>query len=142
MTQQHQQPTAAFTAKWNEWFEASFKAHMSRHIAAINKQFSNVEDGLECLAGGDTGKELDDLVLELRELFGQERRTMSELIEVCQLLAGGDRYVSGRLDQISRDFKAQRGIKQQKSVETTVIEEQRTSKVQQVVNVIDTILAA
>jgi hypothetical protein len=137
MTTQQLLPTVPdkHTQEMNAWFEASFNNCMSRHIRDSNEALDNL--------GDEFGKTLDDLVLELREAFGQERRKMLELLEVCQLLAGDNRYVSGRLDQISRSLKGQqRGITQQKSTETTtVIEEQRTSRVSKTLNIIGDILA-
>ena len=144
-TQQHQ-PTVLdkHTQEMNTWFEASFDNCMSRHIRDTNEALDNlggeIAKDLDDL-GDEFAKALEDLVLELREVFGQERRKMLELVEVCRLLAGDNRYATGRIDQIGWDFKAQRGIMQQQSVETVVTEEQRTSRVSKTVGIIDQILS-
>jgi polyribonucleotide nucleotidyltransferase len=85
---------------------------------------------------------LDDLADEAGAANGQSNRKIYELLEIVKELAVGNDFLSGRIDQIIKDFRAQHGIgHKETTVTTTKIEEERTSKVSKVVSVIDSILA-
>jgi hypothetical protein len=128
------------TMEMNAWFEASFNAFMSQHTARIDNVLETI---------GESFRTIEKQFEEIGEAFGdvgvsdgQQDKNIFELLEIVKVLADGNDFLSGRIDQISRDFRAQHGITQQKTVETrTTIEQQRTSRVSQVVRTIDEILA-
>jgi hypothetical protein len=87
-------------------------------------------------------EDIDGLADEAGMMAGQHAQKIFEILEIMQVLAAGNEYLRGRLDQISKEFKAQHGIEHKETtVATTMIEEERTSKVSKVVSVIDSILA-
>jgi hypothetical protein len=125
------------TIKMNAWFIACFDNRMVEHTARI-------DDIVETL--GESFPTIEKQFEEIGEVCGQYDNKILELLDIVKQLAVGKDFLSGRIDQITRDYRAQLGITQQKSVETVAtIEEERTtrtsSKVQQVVRTIDEILA-
>ena len=82
---------------------------------------------------------------EVGTTTGQQAKTLSEILDILGLLVKGkgNEFIAGRLHQITKEFKHQNETieREVETVETRTIEQQRTSKVQQVVRVIDSILA-
>jgi hypothetical protein len=89
---------------------------------------------------------LEGLADEVGTVAGQTTQKIFEILEIVQTLAVGNDFLSGRIDQISREFKHQNGIehKEVRTIERTIAtthEERTSTRVQQVVRTIDEILA-
>src|SRR6266436_5730118 len=88
-------PVDEFTARWNKWFAASFEALMAPHVASINAVLEDAAGAVTDLVEWNS-----DLQREARVLFREDRQKICELVEICQLLAADDPFISGRLAQI------------------------------------------
>jgi hypothetical protein len=83
---------------------------------------------------------------ELGTTTGQQAQKIFELLEIMQVLAVGNAFLCGRIDQISREFKHQNGIEHKqapKTIERTIAattEEERTSRVSKTLSIIDEVL--
>jgi hypothetical protein len=89
---------------------------------------------------------LEGLADEVGTVAGQTTQKIFEILEIVQVLATGNDFLRGRIDQITREFKHQNGIehKQVSRTERTIAtthEERTSTRVQQVVRTIDEILA-
>jgi hypothetical protein len=126
VTQQQQEPNIlppSVQEAWDVWCDARINNR-------INRVFEEV--------GG--------LADEIGTAIGQDSATIYDLMEICKLLAADNAYVSGRIDQLRKDYRMQLEIRTSVDDEpmvarTMMIEEERTSKISQVVSVIDSILA-
>ena len=88
---------------------------------------------------------LEGLADEVGTVAGQTTQKVFEILEIVQVLATGNDFLRGRIDQITREFKHQNGIehKQVSRTEQTIAttEERTSTRVQQVVKTIDEILS-
>lgn len=82
---------------------------------------------------------------EVGTITGQHAKKILELLEIMMVLAVGNAFLCGRIDQLTREFKHQNGIehKQVSRTEQTIATttEQHSSRVQRVVRTIDEILS-
>jgi hypothetical protein len=137
MTQQPDQ----FTAGWNEWFTASFDRHWKPIKSKLEETLNEVLEE----AFGNAGKDLE----VLDTVAGRHAQKIYELLEIVQVLAVGNDFLRGRVDQVTREFERQNGIEhkqasrtvQQKTIATTT-EEQRSSTISQTLSIIDEVLNA
>jgi hypothetical protein len=98
-----------------------------------------VDIGLEVIR-----EDLNELADEAGAASGRHAQKIFEVLEIMQVLAVGNDFLRGRIDQLTREFKHQNGIEHKaiRTIErTTKTEEEHTSKVSQVVSVIESILA-
>jgi hypothetical protein len=89
---------------------------------------------------------LEGLADEVGTVAGQTTQKVFEILEIVQVLAAGNDFLRGRIDQITREFKHQNGIehKQVSRTEQTIAtthEERTSTRVSQVVKTIDEILS-
>jgi hypothetical protein len=89
---------------------------------------------------------LEGLADEVGTVAGQTTQKVFEILEIVQVLAVGNDFLRGRIDQITREFRHQNNIehKQVSRTEQTIAtthEERTSTRVQQVVRTIDEILA-
>jgi hypothetical protein len=87
---------------------------------------------------------LEGLADEVGTTTGRHTQKIFEILEIVQVLATGNDFLRGRIDQIAREFKHQNGI-EHKEVSRTVqkiatTEEERTSKVSQTLSIIEEVL--
>jgi hypothetical protein len=106
-------------AAWDVWCDARINSHLDSFTEVIAE--------------------------EVGTTTGQHAKTIFEILDILGLLVKGkgNEFIAGRLHQITKEFKHQNETieREVETVETRTIEQQRTSKVQQVVRVIDSILA-
>jgi hypothetical protein len=103
------------TIKMNAWFTASFDALMSPHIKAINTEFGDIAKAINENVD-DTNAALDNIVEgEVGKAVSMQHKKISELLEIVQVLAVGNDFLCGRIDQIQREFK---GLKREQAPKT------------------------
>ena len=86
----------------------------------------------------------ETIVEEVGTMSGQHAKKIFEILEILAVLVKGkgNEFIAGRLHQIKREFEHQNEIMREvETVETTVIEQQQSSRVSQVMRTIDQILA-
>jgi hypothetical protein len=85
---------------------------------------------------------VEGLADEVGMVTGQQANKIFELLEIVQVLATGNDFLRGRIDQITREFKHQNGIEHKVTSRMTIAtEEEHTSRVSKTVAIIDGILA-
>lgn len=120
MTQQQQAPNIlppSVQAAWDTWCDARIDSQLDSFTETI--------------------------VEEVGTTSGQHAKKIFEILEILGLLVKGkgNEFIAGRLHQIKKEFEHQNEIKREvETVETTVIEQQRSSRVSQVMRTIDQIL--
>jgi hypothetical protein len=126
-TQQQQQPATldpVTQERWDAWCDA------------------RIDNRIDCVA-----EELNGLADEIGVVTGQQANKIIEVLEIMQVLAIGNDFLRGRIDQVTREFKGQNGIEHKaisRTIERTIAtrtEEERTSTVSQVVESIEEILS-
>lgn len=113
---QQQEPILAMTAaNWNDWFVRSFDNCMNPHMKAINREFGDIAKAINENVD-DTNAALDNIVEgEVGRAVSLHHKKISELLEIVQVLAVGNDFLCGRIDQIQREFK---GFKRKQAPKT------------------------
>jgi hypothetical protein len=152
--QQQQQPEPniadlhpAVQKRWDDWFSTNFFQHwraMKPKIEKkLSKSFHNINENFRGVE-----KEFDGVYGEIDEVAGQHDKKIYQLLEIVQVLSVDNAFLSGRIDQIQREFKGLTRTqavtparKQAKTIErtiaTTTEEERRVSKT---LSIIDEVL--
>jgi hypothetical protein len=152
-----QEPILAMTAsQWRAWFVASFNNLMEPHVKELQETLDELCAGIrhsfevheadiqaigETLSGGE--KDADGINI-LRPLPGrQHEQKIFELLEIVQLLAVDNAFVSGRIDQMTRDFKVITHKQASRTIERTIAtktEEQSSRVSQTTLSILDEVL--
>jgi hypothetical protein len=144
--QQQQEPNIlqpSVQAAWDLWCDARIKDKVQPVVDEIAKQMDEIVN--------DTVNELNDVVKEIGKnvvepatvRFGQHAQKISELLEIVQVLATDNAFLSGRIDQIQREFKGITRELAPKTIERTIATttEQQSSRVSQTtLSIIDEVL--
>jgi hypothetical protein len=124
VTQQPNILEPSVQAAWDNWCNARINDHID----------SIIDPALEGLAE------------EVGTTTGRHTQKIFELLEIMMVLAVGNDFLGGRIDQIQREFKHQNGIEHKQAPRTiertiaTTTEEQHTSRVSKTLSIIDEIL--
>jgi hypothetical protein len=89
---------------------------------------------------------IEGLAEEVGTVAGQHTQKIFELLEIVQTLAVGNAFLSGRIDQLTREFERQNGIEHkevrtvQRTIAATTTEEEHTSRVSKTLEIVDEVL--
>jgi hypothetical protein len=123
VTQQQQQPNILppeVQAAWDTWCDARIDSQLDSFTDLMAEEVGATE--------------------------GRHAQKIFELLEIVQVLAVGNEFLRGRIDQITREFKHQNGVEHKQAGRTiertiaTTTEEEHTSRVSQTLSIIDEVL--